>query len=1169
MVFKATENQELAINGKGNILVSAAAGSGKTAVLVERVIKLLTDAERNIKADELLIVTFTNAAAAEMRARIEKRMDEECHNNPNSPALLMQKYLLSNAKICTIDSFCIDLVRENFDKLSISPDFKIADNATLNQINSSIIYDIINRYINENNQQFSGLVDLVGGEYDEKNLADLVMSLYEYSRQLPFPEKWYNLLISSYNGGKFSSENLWYQYAFTTANDTILEMQNILANLIDAVINVPQLSDLLLPQLNTLANDLAVLKNAAESGEWDKFYKSLNLFCLPSLPTLRGGNATYREGKAVKQAFKQFNEKTLTSLSKLFYADFNFINTQFEKLYPSVLLLVDILKEFDQKVFEEYNAKNVFTFHNIEHLALKLLCCEENGKIVVSQDGKELLDQYAEVMVDEYQDTNDLQDYLFLILSNFEKRLFVVGDVKQSIYAFRGANPINFLNKKQRYLPIENATENDPQKIILANNFRTKGEVCDFINYFFKLFMTNKTGRINYNGEEMLVPSAKYPKIDISPVRYDIIDCKNADEKGWVLEGRHIANYIHEVMNEGEVIRLDEDTLRPAKYGDFTILLRGLTNAPFIINELKKQGIPVDICLDAFAENREIATMLSLLRVIDNPQSDIELLTLLMSPIFAFSTDDLAEIRADKKDGSLYSAIVKAALNGNLKAESFIKKLENYRLYSVSLTLPNLISKLLVETEFLNIFSAFSDGERRKNNLFILIEFANQFLQNGKNSLSGFVKYIEQLSQSGAKTASFSNNNAVKIMTIHSSKGLQFPVCIVAGTDSRFNDADSRQATCYSISDGIGFKYFDEQLKMPFTTLSREVVIDNARNVSLEDELRLFYVALTRTQDRLLIVSSFKNFENSLEKYKNRLIMHGCEITTPFFRQSTSYSDWLIPSILLHPNGENLREAGDMLLACDDKSHIMVNIIDGAELNDEITEKEEITPVIDTEIFERIKKNTEFEYPYKDILKIKSKTSVSALANKAESDKFAFKGKPSFMSAGGMTATSRGTAMHKVMEYFDFSKSNDIDGELERLYEWQFINENEYNSINKPALKQFFESELFTRILKADTIKREMQFLTEVPITKIDPTLDKRFENEKIVIQGAVDICFIENGEIVILDFKTDRVNDLSELKDAYSGQLSIYAEACSKIFKMPVKEKIIYSFHLGSSITL
>ncbi len=1164
MGFNPTKNQELAIKRKGNILVSAAAGSGKTAVLVERVINLLTDNECDISADELLIVTFTNAAAAEMRARIEKRMDEECRKNPNSSVLLRQKHLLNNAKICTIDSFCIDLVRENFDKLGISPDFKISDGVTLKQINEKIAYEIIDRFINSQNQEFLELVDLVGGEYDEKNLADLILSVYEFSRQLPFPEKWYNLLASSYSDG-----NIWFEYAFEKAEETVCEMQSILANLIDGIINIPNVNEKFLLPLNELADGLNELKIAVNSGDWDKFYNSLNRFVIPSLPVVRKDNGNYREVKAVKQAFKLLKEKTLPSLLKLFYADLRFINNQFEKIKPLISLFVEILKEFDQKVFEAYNSQNVFTFHNIEHLALKLLCCEKGGKIVVSEDGYDLLEQYKEVMVDEYQDVNNLQDYLFLVLSNFEQKLFVVGDVKQSIYAFRGANPINFLKKKNSYIPIENASNGDAQKIILANNFRTKAEVCDFINYFFKLFMTNKTGKINYDGEEMLVPSAVYPELNSDFIRYDIIDGKTSDENSWVLEGRQIARYIKETMASGNIIRENDTSLRPARYGDFTILLRSLSNAPKIIKELKERGIPLDICLESFAENREILTMLSLLRIIDNPDSDVELLAVLLSPIFTFSTDDLSEIRADKKDGSLYSSIIKASLNGNVKALEFTEKLETYRLYSVTRTLPDLISKLFTETEFLNIISAFSDGARRKNNLIVLVELARQYVSNGNNSLTGFVKYIKHLSESGVKSAGTSNENAVKIMTIHSSKGLQFPICIVAGTDSRFNDADSRNATCFSIDYGIGFKYFDEDEKLPFSTLSREVIISNTRNVSLEDELRLFYVALTRTQDRLYIVSSFKNFESSLENYKNLLMMHGCEITKGLFHKTDSYSDWLIPAILLHKDGCDLREAGDMITPADDESHIDVNVIDGSTLLKSEAEFKKSIPSPDLEISQKIRKNTEFVYPFAEILKVKSKTSVSALTNKAESEKFAFESKPSFMNKGGVSASQRGTAMHKVMQHFDFSKFNDVEGEIERLYEWQFLSENEYNSLNVDALKKFFEGEVFTHIKNAETVKREMRFLTEISATEIDNTLDKRFNDEMIVIQGAVDVCFIENGEIVILDFKTDRVDDLDELKSAYSGQLSIYAEACSKIFKLPVKEKIIYSFNLSKSISI
>ncbi|MBO5210862.1 MAG: helicase-exonuclease AddAB subunit AddA [Clostridia bacterium] len=1167
MAFKPTPNQSLAINRQGNILVSAAAGSGKTAVLVERVIKLLTDDSRNINADELLIVTFTNAAAAEMRSRIEKRIDEECRNHPNSSALLRQKHLLSSAKICTIDSFCIDLVRENFDKLGISPDFKIGENAVLNQINEAVVYGIINRYIESKNKTFSDLVDIVGGEYDERKLAELLLSAYEYSRQLPVPEKWYDSITVAYNNGNFTTENIWYNYAFSKAGALVTEMRDISVNIIDAITAVPELADHYLPTLSLLCDNIDTLLTAVQSNDWDTFYNAVNCFILPKLPTAKKGMGVYRVCKVLKDAFKLFKEKTLPTLSKLFYADFGFINSQFKKLCPCVELFVSILKELDTSIFNEYNKQNTFTFHNIEHLALKLLCKEEYGKIVVSEDGKDLLDQYKEVMVDEYQDTNDLQDRLFFVLSNFEKKLFVVGDVKQSIYAFRGANPINFLNKKERYISVDEANETMAQKIILANNFRTKAEVCDFINYFFEMFMTEKTGRIKYDVEERLIPTATYPETNTPSVNYSIINVGESKENAWVLEARQIANYIREVMAEGEVIRKDDKTLRCAKYGDFTILLRALTNAPIIINELKTQGIPVDICLDSFTENSEISTMLSLLRVIDNPDSDIELLTLLFSPIFSFSCDDLAVIRADKKDGSLYSAIINASNKGNLKAKSFIDRIQNYRLYAVTLKLPDLITRLLIETELLNIISAFPDGARRKNNLILLVEIAQQYTQNGKVGLTRFIEFVNRSSDVAKTTAT--GSNAVKIMTIHGSKGLQFPVCILAGTDTRFNDEDSKHSACYSIGYGLGFKYFDEELKKPLSTISREVIIDSTKSVSIQDELRLLYVALTRTQDKLLIVSSFKNFEKTLEKHKNRLIMHNCEISGSFFQKTNSFADWLIPSLLLHPNGETIREAGDMIMLYDSNSKVKIDIIDGVNLTGEKTTISNKHFKANDDIVSKIIERTNYEYPFKEISNMRSKTSVSLLANKAESDKFAFSQRPSFMSADNMTATDRGTAIHRVMQYFDFTKYNDIDAEIERLYEWQYISKNEYNSLDKAALKRFFESDIFTRIKNAKLVKREMQFLTEVSATVIDPTLDNKFSNENIIIQGAVDLCFIEDDGVVILDFKTDRTDNPEALANAYGQQLEIYALAAEKIFKMPVKEKVIYSFSLSKTVKI
>ncbi|MBE6780629.1 MAG: helicase-exonuclease AddAB subunit AddA [Ruminococcaceae bacterium] len=1171
MAFNPTEQQNLAINTKGNILVSAAAGSGKTAVLVERVIKLLTDENSRVRADELLIVTFTNAAAAEMRARIEKRINEVCLDNPNNPALMEQKHLLGNAKICTIDSFCIDLVRENFDKLDILPDFKISDNVSLEEINQNVVYKILGQYIDSGNETVSQLADLVGGEYDEGNLANTILELYSTSRQLPYPDVWYDELLKGYNNGTFNSESVWYKYAISTAKETANAMQNMLANTIDLISQNITLADHYLPTLTEVSYQLNDLYDSAVSNDWDKLYNFLKAFKIMSLPTAIKGTAKSPDVLAIKDVFEYYTDKAIPKLQKLFYGDLSYISAQFTRIYKPLELLIELLKEFEHQVFEEYKRQNIFTFHNIEHLALKLLCDrDENGNIVPSSYAKEITEQYAEVMVDEYQDTNDLQDSLFYALSNCGEKLFIVGDVKQSIYGFRGANPNNFLNKKNIYKNVEKAEVNDPKKIILAQNFRTKDSVCNFINYFFEMFMTDKTGKLIYDSEERLDPKAEYPFLNEIPVDYAVIDCKNTDDKNWVLEARYIGEYIRKITSSGDVIRVDKNTLRPAKYGDFTILMRSLTNANIIINELTSQGIPVDISLDAFAENREISTMLSLLKVIDNPDSDVELLTVLLSPIFAFTPDELAVMRADKKDGTIYSIIIFAANKGNIKAKEFLSKIEQFRTLSVTLTLPELISNLLIKTEFLNIITAFENGEKRKNNLLMLVDYAQQFISANSNSLKRFTDYIYNLSKAGLKTATGNSaNNAVKIMTIHGSKGLQFPVCIIAGTASPFNDAESKQHTNYNIDYGIGFKYYDEEEGMPLSTVSREVILDSVYAKSLEEELRLLYVAMTRTQDKMLIISAFDNLETALQKYKNRLNIYKSKISSSHFKRTRSYADWIMPAVLLHKDGRVLRNVDDSFTLSDNTSSLNITVVDGAELLENPYNAPFTASKPNTDLADKIKSNSNYVYPFNDILNIRSKTSVSALANKAESDKFAFTQKPSFMNKGGMSATDRGTAMHRVMQYFDFSKCDDIEEEIERLYEWQYISENEYNSLDRVALKRFFSSEIFDRIKNADLVKREMRFLTEVPATTIDNTLDKRFCDEQIIIQGAVDVCFIEKDGIVILDFKTDRVEEPAALAEAYGMQLSIYALAAQKIFNLPVKEKVIYSFNLGKTITI
>ena len=928
MAFNPTHEQSQAIHAKGNILVSAAAGSGKTAVLVERVIEKLCSKTDSVSADKLLIVTFTNAAAAEMRTRIEKRLDEECRKNPQDVSLSLQKHQLASAKICTIDSFCIDLVRENFDKLDVSPDFKMSDGNSLKAIDEAVLSQIINRYLTENNSVFNELLDIIGAEYDEGNFQEFILKIYNYSRQLPFPDKWFDSLSGYYKGGIFDKSSVWWKYAFLKAEKTIDGCISSLAEAIDLLSVSEKAMDAYYETFSIALDELNDLKDACLNYDWDEFFNAINDFHVPNLPIKRGMGDIY-EISASKEIYKYVGSKAIEKLKNIFYADNDFINSQFSKLYKPLCLLTEILKEFEKSVFEEYKKENTFTFHNTEHLALKLLCKQQGNETVINPDAYELLDHYHEVMVDEYQDTNDLQDMLFYVLSGMEKRLFVVGDVKQSIYGFRGANPNNFLKKKNRYIPIDEANSELPQKIILGNNFRCKPSVCGFINFFFELFMSEETGDIIYNSEEKLIPAAVYPETYTIPTDFHIIATKGSSESAAVLEARHIADYIKETMNQGLVIKETNETLRKAKYSDFTILLRSAKlKAPIFAEELKKQGIPVNYSVEDFYESVEIATFLSLLSVIDNPQSDIDLLCVMMSPIFGFTAEEIAKIRIEMNKGSLYSSVIISAENGNEKVKAFLKTLQKFRFYEVSNTLPQLITILLTQTGYLDIVSAMNDGARRRNNLLLLCSYAEQYITSSNTSLGGFVKYIIKQSESGIKSAvAPSGGDTVKIMSIHASKGLQFPVCIIAGTGSDFNDSESREASLYSTESGIGFKYFDEELKTKLTTVSREVILDIARSKRLEEELRLFYVALTRTQDKLLITATVSDTDKKTDSMKTLLSSYGNKITSDLFSRTKSYFDWMLLSLLLHPAGKELRGNGHCIFVKETDSEINLKLI--------------------------------------------------------------------------------------------------------------------------------------------------------------------------------------------------------------------------------------------------
>lgn len=1163
MAFNPTPEQKSAIETKGNVLVSAAAGSGKTAVLVERVVRLLSDRENPISADRLLIVTFTNAAAAEMRTRIEKRLDSECRANPSDIGLLKQRKLLSSAKICTIDSFCIDLVRENFERAGVSPDFKISEQSSLKAVNERVLAALLNEYYEKGGDDFFGLMDLVGAEYDDGNFSDYILKMYDYSRQLAFPTEWFDSLSAEYNPDCFGGENEWYKYSVNKALKTAEEMRRVNAAILDALFEEEKAYDTYAFCFTAASEEEARLYDAAKSGDWDEILSVLNSFDLPSIPRASG-----EKGRAAKAA-RDYILNLTESLKKLFFDGTDGIKKQLADIYGKVLLLSEILNELQKRIFSEYLERNTFTFHNIEHLALKLLCEKTPEGILPKAGAEELLSRYDEVMVDEYQDTNDLQDMLFYVLSNRGERLFAVGDVKQSIYGFRGAKPSNFLNKINAAVPVEKAAENEPKKIILGCNFRSRKEICEYINYFFERLMTEKTGDIIYNGDERLIPAASYPDPPQIPVSLEIVTNAGNSEESLRAEAEHIADYIRRVMQSGECIRQDENTLRKAKFSDFAILLRNTkAKAAVLAEELRKNGIPVNLSLEGYAETSEVSTFLSLLKIIDNPDSDVELLSVLLSPIFGFTAEEAANIRIKRREGGLYSALVFSSENGDSRCAKVLKILEKYRILAATLTLPKLITRLLEDTDYLNTVWAREDGERRHGNLLMLISLAEQYSADSRLGIGGFVSFVYRQSENGMKSAAvLSGGDTVKIMSIHASKGLQFPVCIIAGTANSFNDNDSRNSALYSADYGIGFKYYDEIRQEKRTTVAREVILDSGRKITREEELRLLYVAMTRAQDKLHFTAAVGNLENKLKNCFSELILSEGRPDN-IFDGMGSYFDWLIMTSLVHPDGKELRSEGSNIIPEITESRIAISISEAGEEEktaDISTEPKEP----DGELAEKLKENIEYTYPYEKLFEIEAKCSVSALANKAESEKYAFSARPAFMSDGGITAAERGTATHKIIEFIDFNKTEDIEAEIERLYEWQYISEREAKAVSRKKLKAFFDSRLFARIKASPLVKREMRFLTEMPASAVEPSLKAEFDGESIIVQGAVDLCFEENGEIVVVDFKTDRTDNPADLAAAYGEQLSIYAAACEKIFEKKVKQKIIYSFALSEEIEI
>lgn len=1164
-----TKDQQNAIDARGGtILVSAAAGSGKTAVLVERVTQRIIDRENPCDVDKILMVTFTRAAAAEMRERISTSLTSILEQDPTNSHIRRQLMLLPQSKICTIDSFCNDLVRENFHRLGISPDYKILDNSEQEVLQSEAVSEVLEELYGEGSPAFDELLDLFMKGRSDEQLGNAICQIYKFTGAYPFPEEWLNNARSLYSAESGKSE-LWMQIILEYVRSSCVYAERILESALSILSTAPPLEEKYAPSIISGLNGISEIYDFAVSEDWDGAMNAVKVFKFTALGRVPKEYSGSYEQTAVKSR-RETVSKLVKKLNDVFCATSEENKEDLEALQPVAQKLFDAVERFGVIYNEKKAERNTLEFSDIEHLALKLLIeKDKGGKICRTDLAEEISNSYVEILLDEYQDTNEAQDSLFWAISKNESNLFMVGDVKQSIYRFRQAMPEIFLTKRKGMPLYDGKTY--PACINLDRNFRSRAGVAGMVNFVFRQLMSEQLGEMEYTAQEELVPAAQYPPSQTPDVELHLV-LGDGDTDITVSEARHVAATIRRLMDEGTTVSAG-GTERPLEYRDICILLRSTKDiADKYVEELSANGIPAwTETKGGFFGVTEIRVMLSLLRVIDNPIQDVPLLSVMMSPIYGFTPDETSKIRMKDRKLPLYSCVVNSALDGDERCQSFIDSIAKLRRLSATLPSDELIRRIYEETSYPAIVGVMSDSGRRRANLRLLLNYAAKYEAAGYKGLSGLIHYIDKLEQRRADLATASDlseaADVVRVMSIHKSKGLEFPVCIIGNCSKKFNEMSRRGDMILQSGIGVGLKRRDTETMRRFTTLPHTAAKLALEREELSEELRVLYVAMTRAREKLiLIVNEKKDFPKRLEKLSAG-ITEELKVDPFFVRTCTSYGDWLLTSALRHPDAKILRDEAGMedvkLLESDFKLRIEQNTADENAVYNDIEETESESAEFLNEISERLG----YKYPYEELSSIVSKRAASDAPEREIDEEYFASSRPSFMEEGGLTAAQRGTALHKFLQFSDYkSAANNPRAERDRLVSKGFLTEQEGKSLDFTRVKSFFTSDLGKQILSAENVWREYKFAKLVPASRYAPDIEKA-ENEEVLIQGIADCIFEHDGKLVIVDYKTDRVETPEELVSRYKHQMEVYCEALSECLGMAVEKTVLYSFSLGCEV--
>lgn len=1179
------------------IIVSAAAGSGKTSVLVERLLGILSDTENKIPADRIVVVTFTNDAAAQMKQRLSAALSEAIEKDPDNLWLCCQQALLQTAKISTIHSFCFDLIRENIQSLDVSAGFRILDDTEEKLLIRKAAENTFEKLYGEDQDRINKLADFFSGSVREDGeLEEAMLKIYDFLMSIPFYEDWLNAGTEYYfSGFKPEGDPLAVAYSELTkkAYRKILSRAEYAQSLFEEAFGRPS---------NALSNDVdgfsEILSEIENCGVWGK-ENILGSFEFTRFDFPRKGKNEPEDEFAdlQKEKIKKIRDDYKKEFSKLEKNIFTAeeISEDYKKHAEILSGLSEIISVFAEELKKLKIAKNALGFSDAEQLAIKLLAEKnDSGEIVKTRLAKELSDYYSMIMIDEFQDANNNQDLIFKLLSKGGtarkggRNLFVVGDVKQSIYRFRLANPRLFIDVLERSETYTGESFSGSFAAILLNrNFRSSGDVIGFVNYVFGLLMSKENGEIDYTDEEALVQGLEYPEGDRTTeiiIVPDNVESSgsgvNDDEErdaSQNCEARAAARKIKSMLGVKTV--LDKGALRPCEPRDFCILLRNNKSADIYVREFERAGIKAYAEEPAgYLRSREISVLTALLAVVDNPMQDIPLVTVLMSPMFMLNAEDMAVLAEERQDGrEKYFSVIRRTVGGETSVESgsvlrgklerFMKTLEKLRYCAASQRIERFIRTIYDSTDFLSAVQVYKDGGRKRANLRLLLEVAESYEKNSGGGLSGFVRYVDNIIKLGgdfrrASTVSPADN-VVSVKTMHKSKGLEYPFVFICGTSVKFNTDDLKRRIQINSELGIGFKIQDRESLKLYSSFPQYTIKEINKANAQSEEMRLLYVALTRAREQLFItVPDNEKIRKRIEKVRSEIVgANG--VTAETVSSAQSMLDWITAAMLVHPSGGWFRD-GEALPLVDNTAKVRVCNSDTEAVE---TEEEAVfeKAMPDEDMLKKL--DGMFSYRYEDSLTQKAaKITVTEIA-KNSGDKL-FLRRPDFaLEQGGLTAAERGTAMHTFMQYADyFAAEQDVPAEAARLAERGLLSPEERDSLNIEQLSMFFKSELYGRMKKSGKIRREQKFL----VKKCDAALDdeRLMEyNSNSMLQGIADCMFEEDGEIVLIDYKTDRVGSEKALVSRYDLQIKLYAAALGRIFGMRVKAAYLYSFSLNKAV--